>query len=121
MTDTIPTLPSGEPIYKYAKVGGIPTNGHPVTSFETSGGTSGADEAYTLGEKVIEGKTKAVYAINSATQGKCLVVSKDIITAGDGAKKDVMEGKAVFSTTTNSSLMEILHKSGVKTSFIKKV
>jgi len=121
MTDTIPKLPSGEPIYKYAKVGGIPTNGHPITSFETSGGNSGADEAYTLGEKVIEGKTKAVYAINSATKGKCLVVSKDIITAGDGAKKDVMEGKAVLSTTTNSSLMEILNKTGVKTSFIKKV
>jgi len=121
MTDTIPKLPSGEPIYKYAKVEGIPTNGHPITSFETSGGSSGADEAYTLGEKVIEGKTKAVYAINSATKGKCLVVSKDIITAGDGAKKDVMEGKAVLSTTTNSCLMEILNKTGVKTSFIKKV
>ena len=51
---------------------------------------------YTLGEIVIEGKTKIVYdlAISKYEAGACVLVnSKDKITCGDGARQNVMEGK----------------------------
>ena len=37
-----------------------------------------------------------------------LVSSKDRITAGDGEKNDALEGKAVISTETTSSIFEFL-------------
>uniref|UniRef100_H2YX08 PurE domain-containing protein n=1 Tax=Ciona savignyi TaxID=51511 RepID=H2YX08_CIOSA len=79
------------------------------------------DEAFTLGKLSCEGKTKLVYDINSTTPGRCLIVSKDTITAGNGAKKNIMEGKAEMSTSTNASAMQILNDVGIKTSFIKVV
>ncbi len=46
---------------------------------------------------LIEGKTKIII---DAGDGTVLIRSKDDITAGDGAKHDVIEGKAASSTTT---------------------
>ncbi|XP_076821545.1 multifunctional protein ADE2-like [Clavelina lepadiformis] len=83
--------------------------------------TSAHDADYTLGEKIIEGKTKIVYDLKSAVEGQCMVVSKDIITAGDGAKRNVMEGKAEISTHTSTNIMKLLNHFGIKTSLIKLV
>ena len=80
------------------------------------------NDSLNIGDKIIEGKTKIVYDLaSSPIPGRCIIVSKDIITAGDGAKKETMEGKAQLSTSTNEHIMSILNAAGVKTSFIKKV
>ncbi len=65
-----------------------------------------------------EGKTKQVYALGDGTAD---VVSKDDITAGDGAKHDVFEGKGVFATKTTSNVFELLEACGIPTAFIGRV
>lgn len=52
------------------------------------------------GAVTVEGKTKCLMRlVDPMLPNKVLVVSKNDITAGDGAKHDVIEGKGVFSTT----------------------
>lgn len=41
-----------------------------------------------------------------------LMVSKDRITAGDGAKAHDMQGKSVISTATTAKIFEYLNKVG---------
>src|SRR5687768_5958541 len=48
-----------------------------------------------------EGKTKVV---EDAGGGEVLIRSKDDITAGDGAVRDVLDGKAAASTRTTSNI-----------------
>ncbi len=67
---------------------------------------------------IIEGKTKI---IRDAGDGTVLVVSKDDITAGDGAKHDVLEGKAAASTRTTCNIFELLEQHGVRTHFVERV
>ncbi|MES2007225.1 MAG: phosphoribosylaminoimidazolesuccinocarboxamide synthase [Patescibacteria group bacterium] len=54
-----------------------------------------------------EGKTKCVYAI-PGEPGDCVVVSKDDITARDGAKHDILPGKAAWATTTTRNAFGVL-------------
>lgn len=70
-------------------------------------------------EKTIltEGKTKI---IRDNGDGTVIVESKDDITAGDGAKRDVLEGKAEASTQTTSNIFEYLNRHGVPTHFIER-
>ena len=70
---------------------------------------------------VIEGKTKKVWELDAPCQGMCLIESKDIITAGDGAKRNDMEGKAELSNRTNGAIMKMLNKAGIPTAYQKKV
>ncbi|XP_048364839.1 bifunctional phosphoribosylaminoimidazole carboxylase/phosphoribosylaminoimidazole succinocarboxamide synthetase isoform X3 [Sphaerodactylus townsendi] len=72
-----------------------------------------------LGKKVNEGKTKEVYELPSLP-GCVLMQSKDQITAGNAARKDVMEGKAAISNATTSCVFQLLQESGVKTAFVRK-
>ncbi len=65
-----------------------------------------------------EGKTKIVEA---AGNGEVLVRSKDDITAGDGAKHDVLDGKAAASTRTTCNIFELLERNGVRTHFVDRV
>jgi phosphoribosylaminoimidazole-succinocarboxamide synthase len=61
-----------------------------------------------MGQVLIEGKTKV---IADAGGGEVLIRSKDDITAGDGAKHDVLDGKAAASTRTAwATLPEIRKK-----------
>ncbi|XP_066251304.1 bifunctional phosphoribosylaminoimidazole carboxylase/phosphoribosylaminoimidazole succinocarboxamide synthetase [Euwallacea similis] len=73
---------------------------------------------YKLGKLIIEGKTKQVYEIHSDPR-KCLLLSKDRITAGDGVKAHELKGKAVISNKTTSKVFEILSSVGVPVSFVK--
>jgi phosphoribosylaminoimidazole-succinocarboxamide synthase len=65
-----------------------------------------------------EGKTKIV---EEAGNGEVLVRSKDDITAGEGAKHDVLDGKAAASTRTTSNIFQLLERNGVRTHFVDRV
>ncbi|KAL3276368.1 hypothetical protein HHI36_011752 [Cryptolaemus montrouzieri] len=75
---------------------------------------------YTLGKLVIEGKTKQIYDIHSHSD-KCILLSKDRITAGDGVKAHDLEGKAEISTKTTAKVFQLLSTVGIKTAFIEQV
>jgi phosphoribosylaminoimidazole-succinocarboxamide synthase len=65
-----------------------------------------------------EGKTKIV---EDAGNGEVLVRSKDAITAGDGAQRDVLDGKGAASTRTTCNIFELLERNGVPTHFVDRV
>lgn len=89
---------------KVAKIMTDHSNAGPQTKFELSGEKKPCSDAFILGKQINEGKTKIVYDIQSDIPGRCLIVSKDVITAGNMAKKNVMEGKAEYSTATNRQM-----------------
>lgn len=68
-------------------------------------------------KKIIEGKTKIIYE-NPDDPKTVFMVFKDDITAGDGAKHDVLEGKALLDWQTNRDIFEYLNRMGVKTHYI---
>lgn len=61
-----------------------------------------------------EGKTKKIIDFGG---GQVLVRSKDDITAGDGAKHDVIAGKAALSTATTSNVFRLLKGVGILVAF----
>jgi phosphoribosylaminoimidazole-succinocarboxamide synthase len=70
----------------------------------------------THGRKIAEGKTKIIWE-----GGEVLIESKDDITAGDVAKHDLLEGKAVTATATTCNVFELLEAAGVKTHYRGRV
>jgi len=66
------------------------------------------------GGLIAEGKTKIIRA---AKPGKVLVLSKDDITAGDGAKHDLIEGKAALATRTTCNVFRLLKACGLPVAF----
>ncbi|MBN2031145.1 hypothetical protein JW824_13005 [bacterium] len=69
-------------------------------------------------EKLAEGKTKIIYK-NPDDVKTVFMVFKDDITAGDGVKHDIIEGKAVVDWQTNRDIFEYLNRQGVKTHYIE--
>ncbi|MEA3311285.1 MAG: phosphoribosylaminoimidazolesuccinocarboxamide synthase [candidate division WOR-3 bacterium] len=69
-------------------------------------------------QKLAEGKTKIIY---DRSDGTVEIVSKDDITAGDGAKHDVIRGKAEFATRTTANVFELLNRKGIATHYIKRL
>lgn len=72
---------------------------------------------FTQLKKIAEGKTKIIYE-NPDNPQTVFMVFKDDITAGDGAKHDVLEGKALLDWQTNRDIFEYLNRMGVKTHYI---
>ena len=70
-----------------------------------------------VGEKLAEGKTKIIFDYGD---GKVLVENKDSITAGDGAKKNLLEGKGAASCRTASNCFALLNANGIETHFVEK-
>ena len=67
---------------------------------------------------VIEGKTKIVYE-NPDDSSTVFMVFKDDITAGDGIKHDVIEGKALVDWQTNRDIFEYLNRKGIRTHYVE--
>ncbi|GAB3387883.1 hypothetical protein GCM10027568_08140 [Humibacter soli] len=71
-----------------------------------------------LARVVAEGKTKV---IEEAGNGEVLVRSKDDITAEDGARHDVLDGKAAASTRTTENVFRLLERHGIPTHYVNGV
>lgn len=71
-----------------------------------------------LGEKLAEGKTKIVYA-HPTDQELAIMVHKDGITAGDGARRNVIVGKGALSGRTAANVFSLLNRVGIPTHFIE--
>lgn len=75
----------------------------------------------TTGDKLLaEGKTKIIRA-SGKNPNHVLILSKDDITAGDGAKHDLIEGKAALSTRTTSNVFHLLKSCGLPVAFENQV
>jgi len=69
-----------------------------------------------IGNKIAEGKTKKIFKLPNGKE--VLIFSKDSITAGNGLKKDNLDGKGKYSTTTTSNVFRVLELKGIPTHFV---
>lgn len=67
------------------------------------------------GELIAEGKTKVI--TQAAEPHMVTVLSKDDITAGDGAKHDLLTGKAAMATLTTCNVFRLLKECGIPVAF----
>ena len=75
----------------------------------------GGDSEAMRGPRLAEGKTKVVYA-DPTDPALAVIVHKDDITAGDGARRDRLPGKGALSGRTTSNVFRLLRASGIPTS-----
>lgn len=68
------------------------------------------------GRLIAEGKTKIISEA-AGEPGMVLVASKDDITAGDGAKHDLIGGKAALATRTTCNVFRLLKECGIPVAF----
>src|SRR5262252_4468629 len=61
-----------------------------------------------------EGKTKQIYDDN----GKCVIVQKDDITAGDGARKHSIPGKGQVAAQTTINVFRFLTQKGIASHYL---
>jgi phosphoribosylaminoimidazole carboxylase/phosphoribosylaminoimidazole-succinocarboxamide synthase len=71
-------------------------------------------------KKLTEGKTKIVW-LDHADAKMVIVESKDDLTAGDGAKHDLLAGKAKLATHTTCNVFRLLKQCGVPLAFKKQL
>lgn len=71
-------------------------------------------------KNIAEGKTKVIL-VDPNDRNYILVKSKDAITAGDGAKKDILQKKGIYSTSTTCNIFEFLRSCGITTHFKERV
>ena len=72
----------------------------------------------TVRSPLAEGKTKIIWAIPGTNE--VLVESKDDITAGDGARRNLMEGKGVLATQTTANCFALLTRAGIPNHFVQR-
>ncbi len=70
-----------------------------------------------LGEKIAEGKTKIVYQ-DASDPGNAVLFFKDDITAGDGAKHDILKGKGKYDWRTTKNCFELLSRNGIPSHYV---
>lgn len=70
-----------------------------------------------LGAQIAEGKTKQVYAHPDNTD-LAILVHKDGITAGDGARRNVILGKGALAGRTTANVFRLLNQEGIPTHFV---
>jgi phosphoribosylaminoimidazole-succinocarboxamide synthase len=69
------------------------------------------------GAKLAEGKTKIVYA-HPDDPSLVVLVHKDSISAGDGARRNEIAGKGALSGRTAANVFRFLNQAGVATHFV---
>ena len=70
------------------------------------------------GQPLTEGKTKIIYA--HPTDSRLVVmVHKDSISAGDGARRNTIAGKGALSGRTTANVFRLLTRAGVSTHFVE--
>jgi phosphoribosylaminoimidazole carboxylase/phosphoribosylaminoimidazole-succinocarboxamide synthase len=74
---------------------------------------------HALGPLVTEGKTKKVFQIKGDS-GLAAVISKDDITAGDGAKHDIIPDKGRLANATTSNVFRLLKACGLPVAFVEQ-
>lgn len=74
---------------------------------------------FTKIRSIARGKTKEVFEINK--YGLALFVSSDDLTAGDGAKHNIVKGKAALANLTTCNVFRFLNQCGIPTSFVEQV
>ena len=67
-----------------------------------------------------EGKTKII-EMRDHDSNVVNIISKDDITAGDGAKHDLIEGKAALATQTTCNVFRLLKACGIPVAFTEQV
>jgi phosphoribosylaminoimidazole carboxylase / phosphoribosylaminoimidazole-succinocarboxamide synthase len=73
-----------------------------------------------LGAVVAEGKTKKIH-LGKGGSDLVTVVAKDDITAGDGAKHDIIPDKGRLATATTSNVFRLLKACGLPVGFVEQV
>jgi phosphoribosylaminoimidazole-succinocarboxamide synthase len=73
----------------------------------------------TYGPQLAEGKTKIIYAAPDPGSDLVYMVHKDAITAGDGAKRDLIAGKGELSCRTTSAVFRYLERQGIATHYVE--
>ena len=73
-----------------------------------------------LRDRIAEGKTKIIQAVPGSPH-LAHMLHKDSITAGDGEKRDVIEGKGELSCRTTSAVFRFLEHAGIATHFVDKL
>jgi len=69
---------------------------------------------------IAEGKTKIV-RVAPVMSGKVFIESKDDITAGDGKRRNAIDGKAEIATETTCNCFRLLNVVGIPTHFIGRI
>src|SRR5450830_1856413 len=72
-----------------------------------------------LGALVAEGKTKKIHLVKGSSD-RVTVVAKDDITAGDGAKHDIIPDKGRMATATTCNVFRLLQACGLPVAFIEQ-
>src|SRR5215210_1206222 len=70
-----------------------------------------------LGPKLAEGKTKIIYA-HPEDEALAIIVHKDSISAGDGARRNTIAGKGALSGRTAANVFALLNRARVVTHFV---
>jgi phosphoribosylaminoimidazole-succinocarboxamide synthase len=70
------------------------------------------------GERLAEGKTKIIYA-HPDDPRLAIMVQKDAISAGDGARRNMIEGKGALSGRTAANVFTFLGHAGIATHFVE--
>lgn len=67
-------------------------------------------------ELINNGKVKSVY--NTDDENAVIIEFRDDMTAGDGARKEVMNKKGSYNALISTKLFKVLEENGIKTQFI---
>lgn len=89
---------------------------------DTTGTNMVSRDLYEIGDMLQEGKTKIIRSVRklkpSGIDELALLVAKDDITAGDGAKHDIIEKKSVYATTTTCNVLRLLKNCHVPVAYM---
>lgn len=67
-------------------------------------------------ELINSGKVKSVF--NTDDDDKVLIEFRDDMTAGDGARKEIMDNKGAYNAVISSKIFKVLEENGIATQFI---